>query len=227
VTLVGLDTATAATTAAVLLPDGTAVEARDDLPPGARGAHGSRVLPLLAQAMERAGVGWGEVERIAVGVGPGGFTGLRIGVATARGLAQARGLALVGVSSLRALALPQAGPVLAAIDARRGEVFAAAWDADGLLLAPAALRPQELAARLAAAPLGGPSAASPPLAVGDGAVRFRAVLEDAGATVPDDSSPAHRLSAVAVCRLGAAGEPVDREGLLPDYLREPDAVPFR
>ncbi len=212
----GLDTATPATTAAVLLPDGTGFEARDDPPAGTRGRHASRVLALLAQAMGEAGVGWGEVDRLAVGLGPGGFTGLRIGVATARGLAQARGLPLVGVSSLRALALPHAGRVLAAIDARRGEVFAAAWEDDAPLLPAAAVAPEEL--RVPGAPL---------LAVGDGAVRFRAVLAGAGATVPADDSPAHRLSAVAICRLGAAGEPVDREGLLPDYLREPDAVPSR
>jgi tRNA threonylcarbamoyladenosine biosynthesis protein TsaB len=106
--------------------------------------------------------------------------------------------------------------VLAAIDARRGEVFAAAWEDDAALLPAAAVAPERLRA---------PGA--PFLAVGDGAVRFRAVLAGAGATVPADDSPAHRLSAVAICRLGAAGEPVDREGLLPDYLREPDAVPSR
>jgi tRNA threonylcarbamoyladenosine biosynthesis protein TsaB len=110
--------------------------------------------------------------------------------------------------------------VLAAIDARRGEVFAAAWHGERSLLAPAALAPARLAQLDGLDPAG-------LLAVGDGAVRFREVLEGAGASVPADDSPAHRLCAVAICRLGAAGEPVDREGLLPDYLREPDAVPSR
>jgi tRNA threonylcarbamoyladenosine biosynthesis protein TsaB len=66
-----------------------------------------------------------------------------------------------------------------------------------------------------------------PLAVGDGAVRFREELERAGADVPADGSPAHRVSALQVCRLGAAGEPAARDALLPDYRREPDAKPRR
>jgi tRNA threonylcarbamoyladenosine biosynthesis protein TsaB len=64
-----------------------------------------------------------------------------------------------------------------------------------------------------------------PLAVGDGAVRFRGPLEAAGALVPPDEDGAHLLRAEQVCRLGAAGNPTDRDALLPDYLREPDAVP--
>ena len=62
-------------------------------------------------------------------------------------------------------------------------------------------------------------------AVGDGAVRFRPELERAGADVPADDSPLHRVSALEVCRLGAAGQPADRDALLPDYRREPDAKP--
>jgi tRNA threonylcarbamoyladenosine biosynthesis protein TsaB len=64
-----------------------------------------------------------------------------------------------------------------------------------------------------------------PLAVGDGAIRFRQELAGAGAAIPADGSPAHRLSALHVCRLGAAAEPGDRDALLPDYRREPDAKP--
>jgi tRNA threonylcarbamoyladenosine biosynthesis protein TsaB len=63
------------------------------------------------------------------------------------------------------------------------------------------------------------------LAVGDGAVRFRAELERAGVAVPADGSRAHRVSALMVCRLGRAREPADRDTLLPDYRREPDATP--
>jgi len=66
---------------------------------------------------------------------------------------------------------------------------------------------------------------NPILAVGDGAVRFRAELERAGAAVPSDGSSAHCVSALMVCRLGRAREPVERDALLPDYRREPDAVP--
>jgi tRNA threonylcarbamoyladenosine biosynthesis protein TsaB len=139
----------------------------------------------------------------------------------------------VGVSSLEALARGAAGAeiVVAAIDARRGEAFAAAWQAlkqgsGGRALLrleafrAAALTPEALAERVRAMP-------AAPLAVGDGAVRFRDSLEAAGAFVPPDADGVHRLRAEHVCRLGAEGSPTDRDALLPDYLREPDAVPRR
>jgi tRNA threonylcarbamoyladenosine biosynthesis protein TsaB len=225
-----MDTATRATAVAVWAPGGPAVERRDDPAPGERPGHAARLLALIDEVVP----GWEAIERIAVGIGPGGFTGLRIGIATARALAQARALPLVGVSSLTALAtgvrplesgplkgsVPLSGgdaggqtPVVAVIDARRGEVFAASPG----VFEPVALAPEALAARIEPGSL----------AVGDGAVRFRAELERAGATVPADDSPLHRVSALEVCRLGAAGEPADRDALLPDYRREPDAKPRR
>ncbi len=214
--ILGLDTATAATAVAVWAPGGPAVERRDDPAPGERPNHAGRLLVLIEEVLA-AGVGWDRVERIAVGVGPGGFTGLRLGIATARALSQARNLPVIGVSSLEALAAGAAdesrGEVVAVIDARRGEVFAAGWG--GLALGPVALPPAELAARIAPGSL----------AVGDGAVRFRDELERAGAVVPVDGSELHRVSALQVCRLGAALEPGDRDALLPDYRREPDAKP--
>jgi tRNA threonylcarbamoyladenosine biosynthesis protein TsaB len=139
--VVGLDTATGATSVAVLVQGGREVERRDDPGPGERPRHAEVLQTLLEQALEQAGVGWDAVGRICVGTGPGGFTGLRLGIATARALAQGHDLPVVGVSSLEALArgielvgskeldLPghpdMHGPVLAMIDARRGEVFAA------------------------------------------------------------------------------------------------------
>jgi tRNA threonylcarbamoyladenosine biosynthesis protein TsaB len=219
VILVAIDTATPSTVAGVLLGDGRVVEARDDPPEGSRGDHAVRLLPLLEQALAEGGAGWEDVERIVVGVGPGGFTGLRIGIATARALAQGRGLPLVAVSSLAALAAGAGtGPVAAVIDARRGEVFAGAWDADRELLPPAALAPAELAERLVALDV-------PVQAVGDGAIRFRQELEGAGVAVPVDGSAVHRIAAAPLCRLGAAGEPTELDHLLPDYRREPDAKP--
>jgi tRNA threonylcarbamoyladenosine biosynthesis protein TsaB len=224
--ILGLDTATPATAVAVWAPDGPAVERRDDPPPGRRPGHASRLLVLVEEALGAAGAGWDAIERIAVGVGPGGFTGLRLGIATARALAQARELPLVGVSSLEALAAATQGPlegsdpsraVVAVIDARRSEVFAAGWQGGERWLDPVAIAPAELAARVRPGTL----------AVGDGAVKFRAELEQAGAHVPADDSPAHRVSALEVCRLGAAGDPAERDALLPDYRREPDAKPPR
>ena len=218
--LVALDTATPATVAGVLRADGGVVERRDDPPAGTRGDHAARLLPLLEDALAAAGVGWDAVERIAVGVGPGGFTGLRIGVATARALAQGRGLPLVPVSSLEALAsgVGSSAAVAAVLDARRGEAFAGVWAGGERLLEPAALAPGELAARLAAL-------AVPVQAVGDGAVRFRKELEAAGIAVPGDGAAVHRIAAAPLCRLGAVGAPAARDRLLPDYRREPDAKP--
>jgi len=226
--ILGLDTATAGTAVAVWAPGGPAVERRDDPAPDERPTHASRLLVLVEEALTAAGAPWDAVERLAVGVGPGGFTGLRIGIATARALAQARGLPVVGVSSLAALAAGAADeaagrPVVAVIDARRGEVFAAEYPpqprGDSPPLAPAfgpvALAPEALAARIEPGSL----------TLGDGAVRFREELERAGAAIPADGSPLHRVSALQVCRLGAAGESADRDTLLPDYRREPDAKP--
>ena len=218
--VVAFDTASASTVAGVLRADGHVVEARDDPPAGARGDHAARLLALIEQALAEAEVGWGAVDRLAVGVGPGGFTGLRIGVATARALAQGHGLPLVPVGSLAALAFGTDGEgvVAAVLDARRGEVFAGVWECGRERLAPAALAPPALAERLAR--LGGSVRA-----VGDGAVRFRAVFEAAGVVIPADGSSVHRISAAPLCRLGGEGEPAERDRLLPDYRREPDAKP--
>jgi tRNA threonylcarbamoyladenosine biosynthesis protein TsaB len=213
-----LDSASPATVTGVLRADGSVVEARDDPPPGSRGDHAARLLPLVEQALAQAGLAWGDVDRLAVGVGPGGFTGLRIGIATARALGQANGLPLVPVGSLAALAAGAEGRVAAVLDARRGEVFAGVWEAGRELMPPAALAPEELARRLAAMD-------APVQAVGDGAVRFRLELERAGVDVPADGSPVHRISAAPLCRLGAVGEPAERDRVLPDYRREPDAKP--
>ena len=207
--ILGLDTATLSTVAAVLRADGEAFERRDDPAPGERPAHGTRLLALAEEALAASGLAWEQIDRIAVGIGPGGFTGLRIGIATARALAQSTGLPLAGVGSLEALALA-----------------AAAWRSAGpgalgdRLLDPAASTPEALADRVR-------RLAPTPLAAGDGAVRFREQLEAAGAVVAPDDAEAHLLRAVNVCRLGAKATPGDRDGLLPHYAREPDAVPRR
>jgi tRNA threonylcarbamoyladenosine biosynthesis protein TsaB len=166
----------------------------------------------------------GDVDRIAVGVGPGAFTGLRVGVATARGLAQSSGAELVAVSSLRALAAAalQAGgqgAVLAVIDARRSEIFAAAYAGDGAELATGrAIEPGAVVALLEEAGL------TSALAVGDGALRYRAELESAGLEVAPGTSPLHLLRAAAICALAASTEHTgSSEPVLPDYLRRPDA----
>ena len=219
--ILGFDTATPATAVAVLPDDGEPVELRHDPAPGERPGHAAKLLPLARSALEAAGATFADVRRIGVGVGPGTFTGLRIGVATARALAQATGAELAAVSTLEALAEAAGaeGSVLAVIDARRGEAFAAGYRRGERLTGPVAIAPDDLAAL--ADPAHGPW-----LAVGDGAIRFRDRLEPA-VDVPVDASTLHRVSALAVCRLATTAPSVDRDALLPEYVRAPDAVPRR
>jgi tRNA threonylcarbamoyladenosine biosynthesis protein TsaB len=220
VTLLGFDTSTSATSACVLLASGVAFEHIPDpaeltTPP----AHGSELLPRVAEVMERAGVGFGDLESIAVGVGPGTFTGLRVGIATARALAHAHDLHVHPVSSLAALAKGIDAPLrLPLIDARRGELFAALHERDEIVWEPFVAGPDELVKKLR-------EQAFTPLAAGEGSVRFREVLEAAGVRVEPDGSQAHAVRALHVCRLAAAVPPVPPEAVLPDYLRAPDAQP--
>ena len=145
--------------------------------------------------------------RIAVGVGPGTFTGLRIGVATARGLAQSLGAELVGVSSL--LALSHAAHidrsddtvgVLAVIDARRNEVFVAAYDGDIQVVESRALAPADMNGLLELAEAN--TNVEQWMGVGDGATRYRDALERIGVVVPEEDSSLHRIDARSLCGLG-------------------------
>jgi tRNA threonylcarbamoyladenosine biosynthesis protein TsaB len=225
--VLGIDTSTSATAAALSLADGALFERRDDPPAGSHPGHATRLLAMVDGLLADAGIELAAVGRIAVGAGPGTFTGLRVGIATARGLAHSLGAELAAVSSLEALARGALGaegaaarPVLATIDARRGEVFAAVYSPDRLELAAGrALAPGEIAGLLAEATLED----SVPLGIGDGAVRYRAALEAAGAEVPPDRSPLHLLRGGAVCELGRAAVAVGYSEVLPDYLRRPDA----
>jgi tRNA threonylcarbamoyladenosine biosynthesis protein TsaB len=130
-------------------------------------AHGESMLPLIERALDSAGWLRSQVERIAVGVGPGSFTGLRVGIALAQGLAEGLGVPLVGVPSLKAIALAvpadRAGSRCVLVDARRGELFLAAYDSEGAELLPVRLVPSAEAA--VAASVGLPE----PIFVGSGA----------------------------------------------------------
>jgi tRNA threonylcarbamoyladenosine biosynthesis protein TsaB len=220
VTLLGLDTSTAAASACVLRADGEWFEVAP--PPERLGrppAHATELMPAVAEVMSRADVGWGNLDAIAVGVGPGMFTGLRIGIATARGLARGSGLPLRPVSSLAALAAGIEAPLrLPLIDARRGEVFGALYEGDERVWPPVAIPPEGLVRRLR-------DDGFTPLAAGDGSVRFREVLEKAGIQVEPDDSEAHVVRALHVCRLAAGAPEAPPEAVLPDYLRDPDAKP--
>lgn len=223
--LIGFDTTTD-DTAVAALRDGEILFARSEGPgSGGRPAHATMLLPLVEEAAASAG-GWSDVDRIAVGVGPGSFTGLRIGVATAKALAGTLGLELAAVGTLSALArgaAPQARSrqVLAVLDARRGEVFAALFDPAGnQVWEPLVAAPAGLVERVSQLP-------GTPLAVGSGALRFRKELRTSGAEVLADSHPAHRVAAADVCALGAEAEAVDPDDAAPIYLRPPDAERWR
>jgi tRNA threonylcarbamoyladenosine biosynthesis protein TsaB len=211
-----VDTATAATVAGLARPGEPVVERRHDPASGERPGHIAMILPLAEEVCAAAGVALADVDRIGVGVGPGSFTGLRIGVATARALAHATGAELVMVSTLGALAVvaPES-PVLAVLDARRGEAFVARWEEGREVAAPAAVAPADLARWAAGARL----------AVGDGALRFRAEFESVGVAVPEDGSSLHRVSAEGLARLAATAPAAPRETVLPEYVRAPDAKP--
>jgi tRNA threonylcarbamoyladenosine biosynthesis protein TsaB len=223
VNVLGLDTATAASAACVLRSDGAVFEVEP--PPerlAERPAHAAELMPALQRCLDDAGLAWEDLDAIAVGVGPGMFTGLRIGVVTGRALAGASGAELRPVSSLAALAAgaddADGRPVLAAIDARRDELFVALHDGSTTLWEPFVAAPDAVAKRISAQPIAS-------LAVGDGALRFRDVLEAAGAAVPDASSRSHVVRGLTICRLATTVAPVPVEAVLPDYIRLPDAKP--
>lgn len=146
-----MDTSTELGSVAVLA-DG---ELRAELGARVRAKHGETLLPLIQQALAHAGLAPAEIDLLAVGIGPGSFTGTRIGVATAKGLAIALDRPMVGVVSLSAIARAAPGQlVVPIVDAHKGEVYVAAYERDGALVervAPLHAIPTEAAARVRAA----------------------------------------------------------------------------
>jgi tRNA threonylcarbamoyladenosine biosynthesis protein TsaB len=187
------DTATAVATSA--LADGDEIL-------GERFSRAQTLLEDVDALFRQAGAHPSELDRLAVGVGPGSFTGVRIGLAVARGLALSLDVPGAGVSTLAALAAgaPGAVPV---VDAKRREVFTLVGG-EPRVLAPEELRLDEGA-----------------VCVGDGALRYRSLLEERGATVPADDDERHLPRARFHAAL--AGEPGPVDALEPLYLRVPDA----
>jgi tRNA threonylcarbamoyladenosine biosynthesis protein TsaB len=224
--LLAIETATTAA-AGVALMRGDAVLVSRALP--SERPASETLLPAVLEVLEEAGVALAAIEAFAVSVGPGSFTGLRVGVATVKGLAFGGEALVVPVPTLAALALraaPAPGPIAALLDARRGEVYAAIYDGDPGLqprVGPAVLRPEALAEVVATL-----AAELPCTVIGEGvavvADALRARFGDALRLVPP---PAGLPDAVAVGRLGArllaAGAGIAAEALTPVYVRRAEA----
>jgi tRNA threonylcarbamoyladenosine biosynthesis protein TsaB len=208
--VLGFDTSTAATAVCLLRADGEAFEVQ---PPverlSERPAHASELMPGIAQVLEEGSLEYADLDAVAVGIGPGGFTGLRIGIATAHGIAQSAGIPLHPVLSLAALAAGiEAEAPFPLIDAKRNEVY-------GLAGEPFV---GSVDYAIEKAPPGA-------LAAGDGSIRFREALESAGIRVAPGDSRSHVVRALYICRLAANVDPVPPEAAQPCYLRAPDAKP--
>ena len=191
--LVAFDTATDVATSA-LVWDGEVL--------GEQRSRAATVLQDVDALLRRGGVRDTQLEAIVVGTGPGSFTGLRIGLATARSLAFALDIPAAGVSTLAALAAG-APPAVSVIDARRREIFTPA-DGRSAVLPPAELE-----------------VAPGTVCVGDGAVRYRALLEERGARVPPPDDERHLPRARFHAQL--ARDFGEADAVEPIYLRLPDA----
>jgi tRNA threonylcarbamoyl adenosine modification protein YeaZ len=185
--------------------------------------HAERVVPMIQMEMTRAGLGFGDIARIAVTLGPGTFTGVRTGIAVARALRLAAGIEVVGVSSLAVMAhrifetsdmMEPGGPVMVAVDARRGRLYAQMFGRGALdpLGAPAEMTNEEVAAlaRAHGARLAGSGARAVAAAGGDG-TPLRIACEALDPHAADLVHLAPSLTPLA--------------NVVPIYIRPPDAKP--
>ena len=189
--MLAFDTSAAHCAAALLLPDRVILRHE----PMEKG-QAERLVPLLEEVLAEAGIGWADLKAIAVGTGPGNFTGVRISVAAARGLALGLGIPAVGVTRLEALAHGLSRPLRVIEDARRGEVYVQDFQEDGP--GPATIAP---------------AGTVEPLAQVTG-----------GAAGAEALAPAMPL-AEAIARIGAARAVTPQPRPAPFYLRGADAAP--
>lgn len=203
--VLGLDTCLNACSVAVLDGETVLASASEAM---ARG-HQERLAPMARAVMADAGLPFSGLQRIGATVGPGSFTGLRVGVAFAKGLASALGVPAVGVGSLEALAAEASGLVAAAIDARRDQLYLQVFEDGHALMAPDVLPVGTAAARLAELTMGRTLTL-----VGSGAPLLAEAAPGADILTPEG------CDARAVARL-AAGRPA--APIRPLYLRAPDA----
>jgi tRNA threonylcarbamoyladenosine biosynthesis protein TsaB len=201
--ILALDTALE-TCSAALVRGGSVLAARSE--PMARG-HQERIAPLVEELAREAGIAFSEVDRIGVARGPGSFTGLRVGLAFAKGLGFALGRPVVGIGTLQALAAGAQGVAAAVIDARRDQIYVQAFRDGESLTPPEALAVEDAAAWLA--PL------RPARLVGPGAALLAAAF-------PEAEVAASSVDPVALAGLVAAA-PEPSAPPEPLYLRAPDA----
>ena len=216
--ILAIDTALDACAAAVLDTDASRLIALESL--AMKRGHAEALMPLIARVMKQSGLSFSALDRIAVTTGPGSFTGLRVGLSAARGIALAAGKPVVGLTTLAAYAAPVVSeaseqPVISAIDARHDHVYFQVVSGDGDPLIRPQVAPIEEA--LAAARFGAPHL------VGNAAEILRLRWPtDAPPPVKVDAQPAPDIAWVAW--LGAAVDP-DTAPARPYYLRAPDAKP--
>ncbi|MBN9041544.1 MAG: tRNA (adenosine(37)-N6)-threonylcarbamoyltransferase complex dimerization subunit type 1 TsaB [Rhizobiales bacterium 62-47] len=216
--ILAIDTALDACSAAVLDTEAGTMLAQESLP--MKRGHAEALMPLIARVIKAAGVAFTALDRIAVTTGPGSFTGLRVGLAAARGIALAAAKPVVGLTTLTAYAAPHVSessrrPIISAIDARHDHVYLQVASGNGATLVRPAVVP--IIEALDAARFG------PPRIVGNAA---RIIADrwpaDAEPPVLVDPQPAPDIAWVAW--LGAAVSP-ESAPARPYYLRPPDAKP--
>jgi tRNA threonylcarbamoyladenosine biosynthesis protein TsaB len=216
--ILAIDTALDACAAAVLDTEANSLIAHESQ--AMQRGHAEALMPLLARVIQDSGIGFAALDRIAVTTGPGSFTGLRVGISAARGIALAADKPVVGVTTLAAYAAPYLRehgehPILSAVDARHDHVYFQVVSGDGAALIPPRVAPIEEA--LGAARFGVPQL------VGN-AANILAGRWPSGAPAPVliDAQPAPDIQWVAW--LGAAVDP-ETSPARPYYLRAPDAKP--
>jgi tRNA threonylcarbamoyladenosine biosynthesis protein TsaB len=216
--VLAIDTALAACSAAVLDTVYGGIIAGDSLPM-VRG-HAEALMPLLQRVMDEANLAYPDIDRVAVTTGPGSFTGLRVGIAAARGIALAAAKPIVGLSTLSAYAAAHMAaddrfPVVAVIDARHGQVYMQVFSPGGRTLTAPRLAPLREAALAAGE--------TPSCIVGSAAAAVAAAMSATDAPpVTVDASAAPDIAWVA--RMGAV-LPEGQAPPKPQYLRAPDAQP--
>jgi tRNA threonylcarbamoyladenosine biosynthesis protein TsaB len=218
--VLAFDTCFGAVSAAVCRVDAAGLHVLAEVHEARTTGHAERLLPIIEEALKRSGVGLSEIARLAVSAGPGGFTGVRVGVAAARALSLATGRPAVGVTSLAAMAheaQQQLGEVVrgrllaVAVDARGGMVYVQLFEEGGAAGAPALLTPADAATLVGR---------RPSVIVGSGAAAVANLVVEAGGQAEvrlTDLQPRARAVAALAVDVVPAGP------VRPLYLRRPDA----